>query len=111
MKIKLNWQKRAIIILAGSLVVLSVALAIFAIRDAKRERLLTESAIEEEQRRCAEAVGSQVETTLSDAEERVGKLLQRYPRNLIVERFAEAAKEIGEKTWTPIEIICFPRGI
>jgi nitrogen-specific signal transduction histidine kinase len=96
MKIKLNWQKRAIIILAGSLVLLSVALAIFAIRDAKRERLLTESAIEEEQRRCAEAVGSRVETTLSDAEERVGKLLLRYPRNLIVERFAEVAKEIGE---------------
>jgi signal transduction histidine kinase/tetratricopeptide (TPR) repeat protein len=96
MKIKLNWQKRAIIILAGSLVLLSIVLAIFAIRDAKRERLLTESAIEEEQRRCAEAVGSQVETTLSDAEERVGKLLQRYPQNLIEERFAEMAKEIGE---------------
>ena len=96
MKIKLNWQKRAVIILAGSLILLSIALAIFAIRDAKRERLLTESEIEEEQRRCAEAVGNQLETTLLDAEERIGKLLQRYPQKLIEERFAEIAKEIGE---------------
>jgi len=96
MNIELNWQRRAIIILAASLVFLSVVLAIFAIRDAESERLLTERATEEEQRRCADAIGSQVEATLSDAEERVARLLGRYRENLNEGRFAEVSKGIIE---------------
>ncbi len=96
MHITLNWQRRAVIVLAGSLVFLSVGLAIFAIRDAERERLLAERATEGEQRRCADGIGSQVETTLSAAEERVGKLLQRYRENLNGVSFAEFSKGIVE---------------
>jgi len=96
MHIEFNWQRRAVIVLAGSLVFLSVALAIFAIRDVERERLLTERAAAEEQRRCADAIGSQVVTTLSLAEERVGKLLQRYRENLDEVPIAEFSKGIIE---------------
>jgi len=62
MKIELNWQKRAIIILAGSLIVLSVILAIFAIREAERETLIREKEIEDEQQRSAGLVIDQVKS-------------------------------------------------
>jgi len=96
MNIKLNWQRRAVIILAGSLVFLGVVLAIFASRDAESERLLTERATEEEQRRCADIVAGQAEATLSETEERVGRFLQRYRENLNEGRFAEVSKGIFE---------------
>ncbi len=91
MRIELNWQRRAIIVLAGSLALLSLALAIFAIRDAERVRLLAERAIEEEQGRLADNVAGQAEAALSEAERRVVGFLQRYRENLDEESFAEVS--------------------
>ncbi len=71
MKIRLNWQKRAIIIFAATILLLSVILTIFAIREAEREKLVRERDIEEEQKRSAELIIDQVKTIVSDAEGRI----------------------------------------
>jgi signal transduction histidine kinase/tetratricopeptide (TPR) repeat protein len=76
MKIELNWQKRAIIIFAGSLIVLSVILAIFAIREAEREKLIREKEIEDEQQRSAGLVIDQVKAIVSEAEDRIIRKVQ-----------------------------------
>ena len=71
MKIRLNWQKRAIIIFAATILLLSVILTIFAIREAEREKLVREREIEEEQKRSAELIIDQVKTIVSEAEGRI----------------------------------------
>ncbi len=83
MKIALNWQRRALIILAGSLIILSVILAVFAIREADRERLLKEKEAEEEQRRYIDTVAEQSKVLIADLEQRVNTLLQSH-RNVDV---------------------------
>lgn len=76
MKIVLTWQRRAVILLAGSLIVLSVILAVFAIREAEREKLLKERETEEEQRLSADTVSSQAKTLILEVEQRAAKLLE-----------------------------------
>jgi len=67
-KITLNWQKRAIIIFAATILLLSAILTIFAIREAEREKLVREREIEEEQQRSAELIIDQVKAVMSEAE-------------------------------------------
>jgi signal transduction histidine kinase len=76
MKIVLNWQRRAVVLLAGSLIVLSVILAVFAIREANREKLLKEKETEEEQLLAADTVASQANALIFEAEQKAAKLLE-----------------------------------
>jgi len=78
MKIVLNWQRRAVILLAASLIVLSVILAAFAIREAEREKLLKERETEEEQRLSADTVAGQAKTLIFEVELRATKLLESH---------------------------------
>lgn len=71
MKIALTWQKRAIIIFAAAILLLSVILTIFVIREAEREKLVREKEIEEEQQRSAELIIDQVKTVMSGIEGRI----------------------------------------
>jgi len=48
MESRLDWQKKATIIFAITMSLLSILLTIFAIRAAERERLVAEREIEEE---------------------------------------------------------------
>jgi tetratricopeptide (TPR) repeat protein len=73
--ITLNWKKRAIILFAASIVILSVILTIFAIREAEREKLLKEKEIQEEQQRVAALIISRFDTIVSDSEGRILNLL------------------------------------
>ena len=75
MRIKLNWQKRAIVIFVSAILILSIILTILAIREAEREKLLREREILEEQQRCVAMILDQVDALLSDVEGRVGILL------------------------------------
>jgi len=70
-KITLNWQRRAIIIFAATILLLSAILTIFAIREAEREKLVREREIEENQQRSAELIINQVNTVISEAEGRI----------------------------------------
>lgn len=96
MKIVLNWQRRAVVILAGSLIILSIILAIFAIRDADRERLLREKEIGEEQRRSAATVADQAKSLVSDTEQRITKLLENRRGIEDLDKLIAASKTIVE---------------
>ena len=103
MKIRLNWQKRAIIIFAATIFLLSVILTIFAIREAEREKLVREREIEEEQKRSAELIIDQVKTIISDAEGRIirqisGSQVQSHGTELteFCKRIAEGEEIIDE---------------
>ena len=71
MKVAQNWQKRAIILLAISLILFSVILVFMAIREADRERLVSQREAEEEQKWAAAIVSEQAKSILSGLENRV----------------------------------------
>lgn len=96
MKIVLNWERRAVIILVGSLIILSIVLAVFAIREADRERLIKEKETEEELRRSAETVANQARTFISEVEQRVKKLLESRRKFAALEEFIPISESIVE---------------
>jgi len=94
-KIRLNWQKRAIIIFAAVILLLSVILTMFAIREAEREKLVREREIEEEQKRSAELIIDQVKTIISDAEGRIIRQISSQVQSHGTE-LTEVSKRIAE---------------
>lgn len=103
MKITLNWQRRAIIIFAAIILLFSVILTIFAIREAEREKLIKEREIEDEERRSAELIIDQVKTIISEAEGRIDRLIrisliQSYEKELaeVCMRIVEGEEIVSE---------------
>jgi len=94
-KIRINWQKRAIIIFAAVILLLSVILTMFAIREAEREKLVREREIEEEQKRSAELIIDQVKTIISDAEGRIIRQISSQVQSHGTE-LTEVSKRIAE---------------
>ncbi len=68
---KLDWQRRAVIFFAISLLILSVVLVFFAVREAEREKLLKEREIEGARRRLVETIDGRARSLVSEAENRV----------------------------------------
>jgi signal transduction histidine kinase len=68
---RLDWQRRAVILFAVSLLILSVVLVFFAIREAEREKLLKENEIEGARQRLVETIDARARSLISDAENRV----------------------------------------
>lgn len=103
MIIKLTWRKRAIILFSVAIFLLSIVLAIFAIREAEREKLVRKMDIEEEQQRLTELLVKEVEASVSEAEERISKLIG-IPQNQsdekglkeVCQRIAESEELVSE---------------
>src|SRR4030042_6269668 len=68
---RLDWQRRAVILFAASLLILSVFLVFFAIREAEREKLLKEREIEGARQRLVETIDGRARAMVSEAENRV----------------------------------------
>ncbi|HUU36723.1 MAG TPA: ATP-binding protein [Candidatus Desulfaltia sp.] len=68
---RLDWQRRAVILFAASLLILSVVLVFFAIREAEREKLLKEREIEGARQRLVETIDGRARSLISEAENRV----------------------------------------
>jgi signal transduction histidine kinase len=96
MKIELNWQKRAAILLALSLILLSIVLAVMAIREADRQRLVSQREAEAEKERAASAVSDQAKSILSGIENRVISALPASLPELTPDELAAALKLILE---------------
>lgn len=96
MKIRLSWQRRAIIIFAATIVVLSIILTIFAIREAEREKLFKKREIEEEQQKSAELIIDQLKTIISEAEERIIRQVSGSRTEFQEEEFTEICRRIEE---------------
>ena len=96
MKIILNWQRRAIIIFASIILLFSVILTIFAIREVEREKLIKEREIEDEQRRSAELIIDQIEIIISEAEGRIDRLVRISQNQFYEEELADVCRRIVE---------------
>jgi len=95
-KITLNWQKRAIIIFAATILLLSVILTIFAIREAEREKLVRKGEIEEEQQRSAELIIDQVKTVIFEVEGRIIRQISSSQVQSHENELTEVCKKIAE---------------
>lgn len=96
MKIRLSWQRRAVIIFAATIFLLGVILAIFAIREAEREKLIREREIEEDQQRSAELIVNQVNAAITEAEGRIDRLVGDSQIQSHENLLAEVCKRIVE---------------
>ena len=68
---RLDWQRRAVILFAASLLILSVVLVFFAVREAEREKLLKEREVEGARQRLVETIDGRSGSLVGDAENRV----------------------------------------
>ena len=68
---RLDWQRRAVILFAASLLILSVVLVFFAVREVEREKLLKEKEIEGEGQRLVETIDGRARSLIGEAEKRV----------------------------------------
>ncbi|MGB7294035.1 MAG: HAMP domain-containing sensor histidine kinase [Candidatus Aminicenantales bacterium] len=68
---RLDWQRRAVILFAAFLLILSAVLVFFAVREAEREKLLKEREIEGARRRLVETIDGRARSLVSEAENRV----------------------------------------
>lgn len=96
MKTKLDWQKRALILFAALILILSVILTIFAIREAEREKILRQREINQEQQRTADAIVDQVRENISEAEKRILRLLGQSQDRFSEDTLSETAGRIDE---------------
>jgi len=95
-KIKLDWQKKALILLAAVILILSVVLTVFAIREAEREKLLKQREITQEQQRTAASIIDQVSENISGAEERIFSFFNPSQNQFDENRLNEAAFKADE---------------
>jgi signal transduction histidine kinase/tetratricopeptide (TPR) repeat protein len=75
---RLDWQRRAVILFAASLLVLSVVLVFFAIREVEREKLLEEREIEGERQRLVETIDLRAKSFITEAEKRVLQAVKKF---------------------------------
>ncbi len=74
---RLDWQKRAVILFAASLLVLSILLVFFAIREVDREKLLNEREAQGGRQRLVEMIDGRAGSLIEEAENRVLQAAKR----------------------------------
>jgi tetratricopeptide (TPR) repeat protein len=90
---RLDWQRRAVILFAASLLVLSVILVFFALREAEREKLIAERQVEAASQRLVETIVELARTLVSEAEGRVLEAVKALPPGLETARAAAVLEE------------------
>jgi len=91
-------------VFAGIIILLSIILTIFAIREAEREKLIREREIKEQQQRSAELIIDQVKAVISEAEGRIIRQVRGYQTQAHRKELAEACRRIAEGEETIAEI-------
>lgn len=109
MKITLDWQKRAIILFAAVVLIISVILTVFAIREAERDKLIKQTEINQEQERIAASINAQVMASIQEIEELSSRLLNSFQNNLNESQFADVATRIKESESLVAEIFYINR--
>ncbi len=79
MNIKLSWQRSALIVFTSTLLLLCIVLAVFAIREVGREKLVRENEIIEDYKTAADIIASQIKTTLNELESKINQRIQSFP--------------------------------
>jgi signal transduction histidine kinase len=76
---RLDWQRRAVILFAASLLVLSVILVVFMLREAERGKLLNEKELEAAGQRLIEAIDTRARSLIGEIEARVLEAVKGLP--------------------------------
>ena len=79
MNIKLSWQRSALIVFTSTLLLLCIVLAVFAIREVGREKLVRENEIKEDFQTAADEIAAQIKTTLNELESKISQRIQSLP--------------------------------
>lgn len=79
MKIKLSWQRSALIIFTSTLLLLCIVLAVFAIREVGREKLVRENEIKKDYQTAADFIAGEIKSTLSELESKINQRIQSFP--------------------------------
>lgn len=90
---RLDWQRRAVILFAVSLLILSVVLVYFAVREAEREKLLKEREIEGARQRLVETIDGRARSLVSEAENRVLEAVKKVRADAEPAQAAAVLKE------------------
>jgi len=104
MKIILDWQKRAIILFAVIVLIFSVILTVFAIREAERDKLIKQTEINQEQERIAASINTQVLASIRETEELSSRRLSSAQGKLNGTQLADVARRIKESENLAAEI-------
>jgi signal transduction histidine kinase len=76
---RLDWQRRAVILFAISLLILSVFLVVFTLREAEREKLLNERDLEAAGQRLVEAIDARAQSLIREAENHFVEAVRKLP--------------------------------
>jgi len=109
MNLKLDWQKRAIILFAVIVLIFSVILTVFAIREAERDKLVKQTEINQEQERIAVSINDQVSTSIRETEELLIRLSSSAQGKLNESQLANVATRIKESEALVAEIFYIGR--
>jgi len=104
MNLKLDWQKRAIILFAVIVLIFSVILTVFAIREAERDKLVKQKEIDMELERKAASINAQVMERIQRTEELSSRLLSSAQGKLNGSQLADVARKIKESENLAAEI-------
>ena len=94
MNIKLSWQRSALIVFTSTLLLLCVVLAVFAIREVGREKIVRENQIKEDFQTAADIIALEIKSTLSDLESKINLRIQAIPSSSNSEELNELFAQI-----------------
>ncbi len=94
---RLDWQRRAVVLFAAFLLILSVILVVFALREAEREKLLKESEFERERQQLIETVVARAESLIDGAEERLLQALGQDVSGEEPDQLAAVADDFAQR--------------
>jgi tetratricopeptide (TPR) repeat protein len=94
---KLSWQNKAVAIFAGSLIILSIGLTIWALREAEREKVIKENEIRVEHQRAVGLLIDEINSRILETEETFTGLLREDVIQQGNRRLIEACRAIIEE--------------
>ena len=92
MTLKLNWQKRSVVLLAGFTLVIGFILTTLAVREAEREKLVRQRDLEREQQRYASLLTGELDSLFSEIEEKIATALADTQIQQDIQKLSEACR-------------------
>ncbi len=96
MAIKLNWQRRSVVMLAGFTLVLGFILTTLAVREVEREKLARERDLEREQQRYASLLTGEIDSLFSAIEEKLAAVISDAQTQQDIQKLSEACRLSAE---------------
>lgn len=92
MAIKLNWQRRSVVMLAAFTLILGFILITLAVREAERERIAQEKVLEGEKQRYGALLKGEMDSLFSEMERKIRAALADVPTQPDLQKLSEAIR-------------------